>query len=153
VKDKKPDLVATITKDSKGNYGLSYAIPRMLQAVLAGIGEGVQVRHDIKKFYKKRSLDQNYTIWGPDYALILNHIRETTGMPFTSEELHNWHKEKFLGYEEAPGHPGLKRLRSTKDLDTVGFAEFRENFCRYWATNGLYIPDPDPEKKKAPRPR
>lgn len=141
---KPPEIVATITDD----LSLSFAIPRMLQAVLAGIGKGEKVRVDIRKWYKKRTLDQNATIWGPDYALIIPYVLQTTGQSFDPEELHDFHKRKFLGFDEAKGFPGLYRVKSTRGLDTVGFATFREDYCRFWAENGLYIPDPDPEKKK-----
>lgn len=145
---KKPDLVATVIKTDDGMFGLTYSIPRMFQAVLAGIGEGVVVRNDIKKWYKKRTTDQNSTAWGPDYALILEYITKTTGDSFTPEELHLFHKKKFLEVTESDTFPGLYKLGSTKDLDTVGFAKFRDDYCDFWAMIGLYIPDPDPTKKR-----
>ena len=140
---KYPEIVATIAKTESGNFVFYFDIPRMLQAALSAIGEGVKVRVDIKKWYKKRTIPQNNMIWGPDYALILAHIQATTGDVFSAEELHDWHKRKFLGFKESNNFPGLYRLGSTKDLDTVGFAKFREDYCRFWAINGLYIPDPD----------
>jgi hypothetical protein len=143
MKQKHPDIVATIT-----NGQLVFHIPRLLQAVLAGIGEGALCRVDVKKFYKKRTDSQNATIWGPDYALILAYIFQTTGQSFEAEELHRWHKEKFLGFEASTVHPGLHKLRSTKVLNTAEFVEFREKYCKYWAGCGLWVPDPDPAKKK-----
>jgi len=147
MKQKHPDLVATITKNERGEFGLVFAIPRMLQAVLAGIGE-CQVRVDVRKWYKKRTINQNSTTWGPDYALILAHIYQTTGQSFEPEELHDWHKRKFLGFDESAKFPGLYKPKSTTDLDTVGHAKFREDYCRFWAMQGLYIPDPDPERAR-----
>jgi len=120
----------------------------MLKAVLSGIGKGTQVRVDISKWYKRRTKDQNSTIWGPDYALILAHIKETTGDSFTPDELHDWHKREFLGFKESGRYRGLYKLASTKDLNTVEFAKFRGDYCDFWGSNGLYIPDPDPAKKK-----
>ena len=144
----KPELIATITPD----FELEFAIPRMRKAVLAGIGAGEKVRVDYRKWYKKRTEYQNNTIWGPDYALILAYIQKTTGQSFTPEALHEWHKREFLGFTESVEHKGLYEVKSTKGLDTKGFADFREDYCRYWAEHGLYIPDPDPEKStKRPR--
>lgn len=140
----KPEVVATITDDLL----LEYAIPRLLKAVLAGIGKGEKVRVDVKKWYKKRTIDQNATAWGPDYALILAHIKDTTGDSFTPEELHDWHKRKFLGYTESEQYPGLFKPGSTKDLDTAGFAKFRDAYCDFWGMQGLYVPEPDSAKKK-----
>jgi len=140
----KTENVATITDDLK----LDYHIPRILIAVLAQIGRGEKVRVDIKKWYKKRTNDQNAVIWGPDYTLIISHILEHTGELFSPGQLHEWHKEKFIGFIKYDQIPGLYKVGSTKDMDTQEFSEFREKYCKFWAENGLYIPDPDPDKKR-----
>lgn len=75
-------------------------------------------------------------------------VRKYPGHMFMTEQLHDWHKRKFLGFEESEAYPGLYKPKSTADLDTVGFAEFREAYCKFLAEQGLWVPDPDPDKKK-----
>ena len=140
--DNMTEITATITPQLE----LQFNIPRMLRAHLASIGPNVKVRVDIQKWRKPRTLKQNAMIWGPDYTKILAHILEHTGEKYTEEELHHFHKVRFLGYESSKEHRGLYKLKSTKDLDTAGFSKFREDYCRYWAENGLYLPDPEPQR-------
>jgi hypothetical protein len=135
------EIVATIQDD----FTVKVHVPRLLKAVLASIGAGELVRIDIAKWYKKRTLKQNATSWGPDYELILQFIATKTGEIFSEEQLHDFHKRKILGYEESELAAGLIKPKSTTDLNTVEFAEFRERYCQYWAERGLFIPDPKPK--------
>ncbi len=135
---KPPELVATIK-----NGHLEFAISRLLQSILAGIGEGKQVRVDIKRWYKKRSTKQNSLSWGHDYPIILSFMAENGEPGYTAEELHDYHKRLFLGFVKSEKFPGLYRVKSSADLDTEEFSvKFRENYVRHWVEKGLYIPDP-----------
>lgn len=140
---KPPRIKATITEDFK----LKFSVPRMLEVALRTIGPGVDVHVEIKKWYKKRTSKQNAVQWALDLSVIQLFILQNTGDYFTEAEIHRHHKEAFLGYEECELVPGIKRLKSTTDLDTVQMAKFREDYCRFWANLGLYIPDPDPDYK------
>lgn len=60
---KQPELVATITKNSVGWYGLQFSMTNLLQKKLDEIGFGNTVRVEIKRFYKKRTDPQNNTMW------------------------------------------------------------------------------------------
>ena len=134
-----PEIVATITDD----FDLKIHMPSRLKALLCYIGAGKQVRIDVKRWYKKRTNLQNATSWGPDYNKIIGFILEETGQLFTSDQLHEFHKETFLGFDECKLAKGLKSPKSTTQLTTVEYNEsFRELYCKYWAERGLYIPDP-----------
>lgn len=139
----KPRLKATITEDFK----LQWSVPRMLEMVLRGIGAGVDVHVEVKKWYKKRTGKQNATQWGPDLTLIQQYILETTGIWFTKEEIHKKHKKDFLGVKTHPFLPGWEKEKSTTELTTKEMSDFREEYCRYWAEMGLYIPDPKKDDK------
>jgi hypothetical protein len=154
---KHPEIVATIVNKmvcencghtTKGFF-LLFSIPRLLMSMLCYIGVGKKVRVDIKRWYKKRTNKQNATSWGPDYNLIVAFILTETGDLFTSEQLHDFHKSTFLGFDECELAKGLKKPKSTTDLTTVEYNElFRERYCKFWAERGLYIPDPVKDENK-----
>lgn len=133
------EIVATITD----NLELKYHIPRMLTAKLGSIGKGVKVRVDIKRWYKKRSKEQNGYLWSTVYPTITQYILEKTGQKFTSENLHDRYKRKYLGYEQCEIMPDLIKVKSSTELDTKEFwDELIEHICREWAEMGLFIPMP-----------
>ena len=138
----RPEILAEITDD----FQLKFSIPSMLRAYLKQIGAGKKVRIDIARWYKRRTVKQNAVIWGPDYKIILAYLAEMVGEAWTAEELHDFHKRKFLGYKQSLIAEGLLRPKSTTRLDTLEFSGFREKYCMFWADRGLYLPDPDPEK-------
>ena len=146
-----PEIVATIVEESmckkcghtEKGFFLDFSIPKLLMSLLCYIGAGKKVRIDIKRWYKKRSNLQNATSWGPDYNLIIAFILTETGEIFTSEQLHDFHKRTFLGFNECSLAKGLKKPKSTTILTTVEYNElFRDRYCKFWAERGLYIPDP-----------
>ena len=135
-----PHVKATITDD----FRLEFAIPRQLELVLRTIGAGVAVRVDVKKWFKQRTTKQNSMQWGPDYSVILLFLAEK-GEVWRADDIHDFHKKRFLGYEESAMAKGLLRPRSTTTLNTKEMSDFREDYCRFWADCGLYIPDPERE--------
>lgn len=136
---KRLDLVATITDD----FTLNFDIPRLLTAELAQIGAGSKVRVDVKRWYKKRSNQQNRTIWGVDYPIILQFMSDNGEPGYNAEELHDFHKRMLIGFEKSEKFPGMYKIKSSTELDTKEFADkFREEYCRFWAEKGCYIPDP-----------
>lgn len=141
---KHPEIVATIQDD----FTVKVHIPRLLKAVLAGIGAGEDIRIDIAKWYKKRTKQQNAYLWSLVYPTILKYILEKTGQTFSLDDLHDRYKKKFLGYEVCKIVPGLVKTKSSTETSTVEFSdEFVELICIEWADNGLYIPPPDPKWK------
>jgi hypothetical protein len=142
---RKVELVADITE----NFELVFPILRALKNRLMEIGAGKRAIISIKEWKKPRSNPLNAYLWAAVYPNIIRYIKDTTGQDFTSEQLHERYKKKYLGYEicEIPGMDDLVKLRSSTELDSQEFwNDFIEFICREWAELGLYIPLP--EKKK-----
>lgn len=140
------EIVGTITEE----YRLSLAIPRAMEMRLREIGAGVKVQVDVKKWRKPRTPQQNSYLWAVVYPTIVRYIKDTTGQIFTSEDLHERYKRKYLGYEQCdiPGMEDLTRPKSSTELDTEEFwDQLIEHICREWAELGLYIPLPKKKKE------
>jgi len=142
MKEKQPEIVATITDD----LSLDYSIPVILQRWLRTFGTKTKVRVDISKWYKKRTKKQNAYLWAGVYPVIIQYILETTGQKFSDEDLHIRYKRKYLAYDKSELMPDLVKTKSTTDCNTLEFSdEFVEQICVEWGELGLYIPPP---KKK-----
>ena len=63
--------------------------------------------------------------------------------PFTSDELHDWHKELFLPTEAITIDGRTVMRRSSHDKNTAAFSEFLGEIDAYWAQRGLQLPHPD----------
>ena len=135
-----PDLIAEVD----GDFNLIFSIPKMLKLHLRTIGEGVKVRVEIVKWYKKRSGKQNSYLWAVVYPTIIAYILESTGQKFTAEDIHERYKRKLLGFDRCELMPDLIKVKSSTDLNTITFTdEFVEQICVEWADLGLYIEPPD----------
>lgn len=148
---KRPDIVATITGNNTEEYGLKYSVPKLLQNVLADIGADNLVVVTIKKFHKPNTKRQRHYLWGVVYPMISRYIKDCVGQDFSPKLLHERAKKQYLGYEicEIPGMEDLVKPRSSTDLDSEEFfKELVEHLCREWGTKGLFIPIPDPQKRK-----
>lgn len=88
----------------------------------------------VKKQRKQRSNPQNRYMWGCVYKLVSDY----TG--YTTEEIHDLFKRKFLAYEKK----GRWFAKSTSSLTTIEFETYLEEIKRFSAINmSLYIPDPN----------
>jgi hypothetical protein len=98
------------------------------------------------KIWKKtRSNDQNSYLWGVVYPMIRQHIIDSTGDNFTSEEIHEAMMAKFLDAKPKIVLDEVVLVRSTKKLSTVEFIEYVGAIQQYFAEQGLIIPDPNEE--------
>lgn len=95
---------------------------------------------EIKEAKEKRTLNQNSYYW-----VCLGIVGKHCG--YTSDEMHELMKFKFLGVQEMSiKHTGevLKSLKSTSKLNTLEFTAYIENI-RNWSLNELdcYLPTPE----------
>jgi len=98
--------------------------------------EGLDVEIVVRKKRSKRSDPQNRYYWGVVVAMIADHCG------YTSEELHEALKEKFLGANERDEH-GLIKIGSTAALSKDEFAQYVNKVVQFAAMSlGVYIPDP-----------
>jgi len=97
--------------------------------------EDKRVTCEVKKFVKKRSIEQNNYWWG----VVVKILSEHTG--FEPEEMHDWLKLEFLPVHSKDGK--MKSGKSTTRLTTLEFVDLIERVQR-WAAQDLqvYIPDP-----------
>lgn len=94
----------------------------------------------------KRSNSQNAFHW-KRLDIIRMHIADATGQIFTSEELHEFFKKKFLPAKVVEVGGEVERVYQTShDKDSKEFAEFMDAIDRYCIeTMGLYLPIPGEE--------
>lgn len=98
--------------------------------------EGNQVEVIVRKARSQRSLQQNRYYWGVIVQMLGDHCG------YTSEEMHEALKEKFLGYERSE-ETELLKIRSTAVLSPDEFVQYTNRIVM-WAAQKLsvYIPDP-----------
>ena len=92
---------------------------------------------EVKEGRAKRSNRQNRYLWSIPYKLLSNH----TG--YTSEEIHEICKYKFLRAHYEVGEEKYDVGKSTTKLSTTEFEEYAENIRRWGATLGVVIPEPN----------
>lgn len=94
----------------------------------------------------KRSNSQNAFHW-KRLDIIRMNIADATGQIFTSEELHEFFKKKFLPAKIVEVGGQVERIYQTShDKDSKEFAEFMDAIDRYCIeTMGLYLPIPGDE--------
>ncbi|MHB2009478.1 MAG: NinB/YbcN family protein [Acidobacteriaceae bacterium] len=126
---------------------------------LCEIAETKPLRVSVCVYRKNRSLAQNRLnfMW-------CDHIRKwmwETGRgycvegdtepsrPFTSEEIHEWHKELFLPTESYQINGRTITRRSSHNKDVSTFAQFLSEIDMYWTTRGLVLPHPDEMYREA----
>ena len=96
-------------------------------------GQPVQVLIEPKR--KPRSLAENGYYWG----VVIPLLCEWTG--YTSDEMHDALKEKFLGcYDEKNG---LTRMTSTSSLSTVEFEKYMSDIRQWASEQGVFMPLPN----------
>lgn len=98
----------------------------------------------VENYKKNRSIAQNRLMW-MWLGIMADHIFDTTGQRFESEELHEWCKAKFLPARivEIDG-VAVKAHRTTTKLATMEFSEHLDNIDRYASESlDLVLPHPD----------
>ena len=95
----------------------------------------------------KRSTSANALHW-QRLNVIRMHIADSTGKIFTSEELHEFFKKKFLPAKVVEVGGEVERVYQTShDKDSKEFAEFMDRIDRFCIeTMGLYLPVPGVEE-------
>ncbi len=98
---------------------------------------GEEVEIEIRKRRSKRSASQNKFWHGVVVALLAEHCG------YTHDEMHEALKAKFLGEDDLSR--GLRRIGSTRKLNTLEFADLTERVM-VWAAGELGVVIPSPER-------
>ena len=96
-----------------------------------------------KPYKTKRSKEQNGYLWGVVYPTIRQHVFDSTGQRFTTEEIHEWCKAQFL--DGAPKEIMGRNIivRSTTKLNKQQFSDYIAAIQHHFAEQGCYIPEPE----------
>lgn len=102
------------------------------------------VKVTIEDYRKKRSLDQNalYWLW---MTVIRDHIRDTIGSVYTTDDLHEWFRDAFLGKRTIEFKDrALVVPRSTTTLNVQEMTDYLNNIEMYCADRlNLILPIPE----------
>lgn len=139
---------AKVQTDKKGLYYLHIDNMDWWRGELSKFGPGVPVKISIKKFYNKRSLDQNgmfhwYVGILADYFGYANDtMKRLIGLKWLKEPVLDTNGEQAV--DVVTGEL-LFDIRSTADLDRMEMAELCREM-REWAELGWGIILPEPDK-------
>lgn len=91
------------------------------------------VKVTIEEYRKKRSLDQNALYW-KWLTIIRDHIRDTIGAVYTTDDLHEWFRDTFLGKRQIKFKDRtLVVPRSTTSLNVQEMTDYLNNIEMYCA--------------------
>lgn len=114
---------------------------RLIEAVK---NQDYPIRVEIKPYKKSRSLEQNslYWMW---LTVIRDHVRDTTGKVYGTEDLHDLFRDMFLPKTETRFKDRvLIRPKSTTKLTVGEMAEYLGQIEMYCADRlGLMLPRPE----------
>jgi len=95
---------------------------------------------EVKKKTKKRSLSQNNLMWAW-LDKVAKEASRVTG--YTTNEIHEIFKEKFLQPEIRSLGGEDYKIYSTKDLSTIEMSEYMSSIDRFCASDlGIFLPHP-----------
>ena len=109
------------------------------------IGKQLEVAFKLLKY--NRSNAQNRWLWGVAYPTVIAWTLETTGETVSKEAVHAHALQEILGYiVKVEEYQGVEVIfmegKSTKNLNTKEFNNFKEKLQRYYAVLGCDISDP-----------
>jgi len=105
--------------------------------IIQALKENIHWIVDIKKYRSRRTLPQNSLYW-----VFIACISSETGND--KDALHDYFREKFLGWEEYEAFgEAKKRLRSTTKLTTKEFKNYLESIHADMATEGINLLFPE----------
>lgn len=93
---------------------------------------------------KIRSAQQNAYYWGYLIENIQTYMNEY-GNDFTSDDVHEYCKENFLGFEVKPTRDGgqIKRIASTTKLTTTEWEQYTLRIRMHFSQFGLQLREPN----------
>lgn len=106
----------------------------------------------IEIYKKKRSLAQNALAWLwndvirkwlYEAGVGFKNARGETIRPYTSEEIHEWHKQLFAQARVIEVNGKAATVHRSRDMRTMEFSQFLNDIDAYWAEQGLMLPHPD----------
>lgn len=110
--------------------------------------EGKRIELIIKKARSKRSDNQNRYYWGCVVKIVRQGLKDL-GYILSSEETHDFLKDKFLDYELMSNNHGEeigKIYKSTTELTKTEFGEYIEQI-QIFAAEILNVTIPDPNQQ------
>ena len=101
----------------------------------------------LKEEQKRRSDKQNDWYWGVAIPTIIADIQNMSGEIYTKQDIHDWNLSKAIGLKtevkEMFGETIIVyKQKRTSRMSTTEFNTFKETIQKYWAENGVDIPDP-----------
>lgn len=97
---------------------------------------------DVKPYKKDRSAEQNRYYWGVVMTTIQKAIQDSRGEHYSTDEIHEWMRDKFLPKRviTIKGEPKVL-VPSTTTLTVGEFGEYLEQIIGFCAESGIVIPD------------
>jgi len=95
-----------------------------------------------------RSIKQNSYYYGVVIPIIHNHIIETEGIDYATDEIHAFNLVKIAGAKPSIISIGDEeiihfKIKRTSSMNTKEFSNFIELLIAYWGERGLDIPEPN----------
>ena len=98
----------------------------------------------IKLYKKARSQEQNAYLWGVVYPTIQSAIQLSRGEHYSTDDLHEWFRDKFLPKKAITIKGETKVVRpSTTKLTTKEFGDYLDQVIMFAAESGIVVPDPE----------
>lgn len=125
---------------------------------IAGAHITKPLRVTVETYKKKRSLAQNalnflwcdaVRKWLWEAGIGFKNARGETIRPYTSEEVHEWHKELWLQPTAVEINGKVSKQYRSRNLGVMDFSELLNNVDAYWAEQGLILPHPEELMKEA----
>ena len=94
-----------------------------------------------QEYNSTRSREQNAYLWGVVYPTIQKAIRDSRGEYYSTDEIHEWFRDKFLPKRLITIKGEQKVVRpSTARLKVAPFGEYLERIIHFCAESGIHIP-------------
>lgn len=128
----------------KANYTVTSS--QMLDQVYRDALRGIEEHGFIKLEWKAgstRSMNQNdlYWMWIGEIATQTN---EKSGKNFTKDEMHEWFRAEYLGYEsKSIGSKDIRQLRSTTKLTKGEMYYYMQQIDAFAHSHGFRLTIPD----------
>ena len=100
-------------------------------------------RIEVSEYRKNRTLEQNAYYWSGVLPTIQKHIEESRGDHYSTDEIHEYMRDKFLPRRTITikGETAVVRP-STASLNTKEFHDYIEHVIYFAAESGIVVPPP-----------
>ena len=99
---------------------------------------------EVAEFKRNRKKAQNAYLWAAVYPTIQQAIRDSRGEFYSTEEIHEWFRDKFLPNRVVTIKGESKAIRpSTTSLSPGEFWDYVDQIICFCAESGIVIPEPE----------